>query len=102
MYSNSTNTSPGQFQLTIYYIDNHSETYMVGNILPESATAQDARQAIHRLLNESWWVLKLLEETVIINTKNILKVEVKPSLERLEGEGVFSDAERITALTRGR
>ncbi|MBD1942200.1 hypothetical protein H6F50_07475, partial [Coleofasciculus sp. FACHB-712] len=54
-----------------------------------------------RLLDKSWWILHLPEETVFINTANITKVEVKPPIPHLQGEDVFSNAQRVTALTRG-
>ena len=36
----------------------------------------------------------------MINVANVTKVEVKPVMQQLKGEGVFPIAERITALNR--
>jgi hypothetical protein len=36
----------------------------------------------------------------MINVANVTKVEVKPSMTQLKGEGIFPHAERVTALNR--
>ncbi len=92
----------GLTQLTFHYIDGHTESFTIYESVEEGLeTKQEVRQEIRRLLDKSWWILQLPEETVFINTSNITKVEVKPPISHLQGEDVFSNAQRVTALTRG-
>jgi hypothetical protein len=39
-------------------------------------------------------------DTDLINVANVTKVEVKPPVQQLRGEGIFPLAERLTALNR--
>jgi hypothetical protein len=45
--------------------------------------------------------MHLFDRTVLICTAQVMKVEVKPPLSDLEGQGVFPEAQRVTALTHG-
>lgn len=101
MYS-SDYTPPEQVQLTFHYVNGQSESFLIYNDVEAGTTRQDLRQEMRRLLDGHWWILKLPEETVVINNANVLKVEIKPPLASLQGEGVLDNAERITALNRGR
>jgi hypothetical protein len=91
----------GVTQLTFYYLDGHTESFNISNPEEAGGTQQEIRQQLHRLFDSSWWVLHLADQTVCINTTNVVKVEVKPSIPYLQGENVFPNAERLTALTRG-
>lgn len=88
-------------QLTFHYIDGHTESFDVFTSVEASETQQDIRQELRRLLDKTWWIIHLPEETVLINTANVIKVEMKPAVPQLVGEDVFTEAQRITALTRG-
>lgn len=88
-------------QLTFHYLNGHTESFVVPDAL-EDETRQDLRIEVRHILQKDWWILNLLEQTVMINISNVVKVEVKPSLTQLQGEGIFSNAERVTALNRGR
>lgn len=98
----SPETQAASTQITFHYLNGHSESFNVHHLTEEGATRQDIRQEMRRFLNENWWVVKLPEETIFINASQVLKVEMKPPIPLLEGEGVLSEAERITALNRGR
>ncbi|MBW4518862.1 MAG: hypothetical protein KME16_04060 [Scytolyngbya sp. HA4215-MV1] len=89
-------------QIIFHYINGHSEGFIINEPTEEPLTRQEIRQEMRRFLNDSWWIIKLPEETVFINASNVLKIEMKPPLESLQGEGVLSNAERITALNRVR
>ncbi|MBD2061700.1 hypothetical protein NDI37_03975 [Funiculus sociatus GB2-A5] len=91
----------GATQLTFHYIDGNTESFTIYEPAEAIESQQEMRQEVRRLLDKSWWILHLAEETVFINTANIIKVEVKPSMPHLHGEDVFANAERVTALTRG-
>lgn len=88
-------------QLTFYYLNGQTESYTVPEAL-EDETRQDLRIEVRHILQKDWWILNLPEQTVMVNIANVVKVEVKPSLSQLKGEGIFSNAERVTALNRGR
>ncbi len=90
-------------QLTFHYLDGRSESF---NFF-EPATADDGTQQsfqieVRKLLQQDWWILHLPEQTVFINVANITKIEAKPTMPQIIGDGVFPDAERVTALNRVR
>jgi len=93
-------TQDGYTQITFYYLDGRTESYQVYNLVDSSELEQEIRQEVRRFLDKPWWILHLPEETIFINTANVIKVEMKPSIPELRGEDVFSDAQRVTALTR--
>ena len=88
-------------QLTFYYTNGQSESF---NILDpiEDLTQQGLQLEVRHLLQRDWWILNLPEQTVMINIANVIKVEVKPTLTQLQGEGIFQNSERVTALNRSR
>ncbi|MFM7426547.1 MAG: hypothetical protein ACKO7W_16395 [Elainella sp.] len=87
--------------LTFYYLNGQTESFMIPNGLDDT-TQQDLRIEVRHILQKDWWLINLDEQTVMVNIANVVKVEVKPALTQLQGEGIFSNAERITALNRGR
>jgi hypothetical protein len=91
----------GFTQLTFHYTDSRTESYQVYDLEHASPSPQELQQHIKRLFDKPWWILHLREETVAINMANVIKVEIKPSLFDIHGEEVFSDAQRVTALSRG-
>ncbi|NJO42627.1 MAG: hypothetical protein HC769_24005 [Cyanobacteria bacterium CRU_2_1] len=88
-------------QLTFYYLNGHSESFNIHD-RPDDTTVQGLQLEVKRLLEKDWWVLNLPEQTVMINISNVVKVEVKPVITQLHGDGVFGNAERVTALNRSR
>jgi hypothetical protein len=88
-------------EITFYYLDGHTESFSISNPEDTVETQQELRQELRRLFDHPWWILHLPDQTVCINTTNITKVEMKPALPYLQGENVFSNAQRVTALSRG-
>ncbi|NJO77072.1 MAG: hypothetical protein HC827_00155 [Cyanobacteria bacterium RM1_2_2] len=88
-------------QLTFHYLNGQTESFVVPDAL-EDETHHDLRIEVRHILQKDWWLLNLPEQTVMINIANVIKVEVRPALDQLQGEGIFSNAERVTALNRGR
>lgn len=93
-------SEPGRIQLTFYYLNGQTESFNVHDPIDARMIEQEVQQEIRRTLEKHWWILHLPEQTVYINTANVMKVEIRPSMNRIHGEGVFQNAERITALTR--
>lgn len=94
------NNQEGLIQITFHYINGQSETFNVLLQEDSTLTPQELQQRILKHLEKPWCILHLSEQTVCVNTDNVLKVEVKPAMRELHGEGVFSDARRLTALSR--
>ncbi|MGB5963054.1 MAG: hypothetical protein WBG73_20625 [Coleofasciculaceae cyanobacterium] len=82
-------------QVTFYYIDGQSEAYEL-SITPEDFAAQ-----LPNLLNQPWLTMHLFDRTILICTAKIMKVEIKPDNPQIQGEAVFLEAQRVTALTHG-
>ncbi|HEY9624952.1 MAG TPA: hypothetical protein V6C78_31785 [Crinalium sp.] len=97
MYSQDTYT-----QLTFHYVNGQTESFNVYPPIEDDGTQQTFQLEVRHLLRKDWWIVNLPEQTVFINVDNVLKVEVKPPMDQLQGEDVFSNAERVTALNRGR
>lgn len=87
-------------EITFHYINGQTESFNVVVRADGSMTAQDLQQRIMRILEKPWCTLHLPQQTICIHTANILKVELKPPVHELQGEGVFSDVRRVTALAR--
>ncbi len=94
------NSQDSLTQVTFHFVNGQTESFNVLQRRDGSVTPQVLQQEIAQLLDKPWCILHLPEQTVCINTANVLKVEMKPSLRELQGEGVFSDVRRVTALSR--
>jgi hypothetical protein len=87
--------------LTFHYLNGQTESFVVPDVL-EDETRHDLRIEVRHILQKDWWILNLPEQTIMINIANVVKVEVRPTITQLQGEGIFSNAERVTALNRVR
>ena len=87
-------------ELTFYYINGQTESFNILQEADNAVTALELKQEIRHLLERNYWILHLPDQTICINIANVVKVEVKPALAELQGEGVFSNARRVTALSR--
>ena len=87
-------------QITFFYTNGETETFNIYDPVEAGLLEQELQQEFRRFLEKHWWILHLPDQTVCINTANILKLEIKPSINRIQGDGVFSTVERVTALTR--
>lgn len=90
----------GLLQITFHYVNGQTEAFNI--LLQEDSvlTPQEFQQRILKHLDKPWCILQLPEQTICINTHDVMKVEFKPAMQELSGEGVFSDVRRVTALTR--
>ncbi|HEY9668759.1 MAG TPA: hypothetical protein V6C91_18265 [Coleofasciculaceae cyanobacterium] len=82
-------------EVTFYYFSGETESFDLP-VTPEAFQEQ-----LDSVLNQDWLTVHLFDRTVFIRTAQITKVEVKPPITAIQGEGVFSDAQRVTALTHG-
>jgi hypothetical protein len=89
-------------QIAFHYLDGHTETFSISNPEDVVETQQELRQELRRLFDHPWWILHLPDQTICINTTNVSKVEIKPAIPYLQGDNVFPNAERVTALTNSR
>lgn len=87
-----------RMQITFYYVNGQTESFNVYDPIDAHAVQQEVQQELRRIMEKHWWILNLPDQTVCVNTTNILKVEIKPPISRIQGEGVFENAERVTTL----
>ncbi|MGD1809682.1 hypothetical protein ACP6PL_30250 [Dapis sp. BLCC M126] len=81
-------------EVKFYYIDGHTETFS----LP--INAQEFQTELQQLLKQPWITFHLIDQTVCICTEKVMKIEIKPPINQMQGEGVFPNSQRITALQR--
>ena len=81
-------------QITFYYENGQTETLSV------PLSPAQLGQQLPQMLSQAWLTFQLLDQTVMISTAKIIKVEVKPTLQ-LDGVAAFSNVQRVTALQRG-
>jgi len=82
-------------QVTFHYVNGTRETFDIP-IAPE-----EFQQQLQDFFNQPWLIMHLFDKTVFICTTQVIKVEVKPPLPEIEGKGVFSDVQLVTALNYG-
>lgn len=82
-------------QITFYYDNGHEEAFS----LPIPAT--ELAQQLSELFNQLWITFHLADQTVMINMAKVEKIEFKPPIAEIEGEGVVHNVLRITALHKG-
>ncbi len=81
-------------EVTFYYIGGHTETFS----LP--INAQQFQVQLQQLLKQPWITFNLIDQTVCICTDKVMKIEIKPPITQMQGEAVFANSQRITALQR--
>jgi len=94
------NSQDGLLQITFHYNNGQMEAFNILLHRDSSLTPNEIQQRILKHLEKPWCILHLPEQTICVKTDNLLKVEIKPSMLELHGEGVFSDVRRVTALSR--
>ncbi|HEY9608050.1 hypothetical protein [Allocoleopsis sp.] len=82
-------------QVTFHYQSGETESFDIP-VTPEALQLQ-----LQGLLNQPWLTLHLFDSTVIIRTAKVVKIQVKPPLPEIQGDGIFTDAQRVTPLTHG-
>lgn len=84
----------GYTQVTFHFINGQTEAFNI------PVSPEEFEQQISSLLQKPSLILHLRDQTVVVSTAQLMKIEVKPPLSQLEGEGIFPNSERVTALTR--
>lgn len=82
-------------EVTFHYVSGEIESFDI------PITLEAFQQQLQYLYSQGWLTLHLFDRTVLIYAAQIVKVEVKPPLLEIQGEGVFTDVQRVTALTHG-
>lgn len=85
----------GGTQVTFYFDNGQAETFSLPIPSPEFA------QQLPQMLSQPWLTFHLIDQTVIVCTAKILKVELKPPVPAEAGEGSFPNSQRITTIHRG-
>lgn len=84
----------GYSQLTFHFINGQTEAFNI------PVPTEELEPQIQSLIEKPLFTLHLRDQTIVIRTDTVLKVEIKPPLSQLAGEGIFPNSERVTALTR--
>ena len=82
-------------QVTFHYVEGHTETFTI------PMPAQEFKEEVLHLLNQPWLTFHLVDQTVFICTARLVKVEVKPAIPELQGQGIFPNSLRVTTMQRG-
>lgn len=82
-------------QITFYYDNGHEEAFS----LP--MPAEEFSQQLSQLFTQLWVTFHLADQTVMINMTKVEKIEFKPPIAEISGEGVFPNAQRVTTLHKG-
>ncbi|NER37165.1 MAG: hypothetical protein F6J93_24895 [Oscillatoria sp. SIO1A7] len=82
-------------EVTLYYADGQEETFK----LP--LTTQEFQAQLGKMLQRPWLVFQLPDQTIIVSSANVVKIDIKPPLPPLKGDGIFPNCERITSMQRG-
>ena len=81
-------------QVTFHYVEGHTETFTI------PMPAQEFQEEVLTLLNQPWLTFHLVDQTVLICTSRLVKVEIKPAIPELQGQGIFSNSVRISTMQR--
>ena len=81
-------------QVTFHYVEGHTETFTI------PMPAQEFQEEVLTLLNQPWLTFHLVDQTVFICTSRLVKVEIKPAIPELQGQGIFSNSVRISTMQR--
>jgi hypothetical protein len=82
-------------EVTFYYVDGQSDAYKI------PIPPQQFQQQIAKFLQKPWFIFHLFDQTIMIANSRVIKIEIKPSIPQIQGEGVFANAEKITSMQRG-
>ena len=82
-------------EVTFHYVNGETESFDI------SITPEAFQQELPGFLSQPWLTMHLFDRTILICTAQVMKVEVKPPITEIQGQGVFSEVQRVTALTHG-
>ncbi|MCL2933141.1 MAG: hypothetical protein MGG11_13055 [Trichodesmium sp. MAG_R03] len=88
-YSQESNT-----EVTFYYLDGNTERFSL------QVNVKQFQAQLQELLKQPWITFHLMDQTVCICTEKVMKIEIKPPINQMQGGGVFPNSQRITALQR--
>jgi len=81
-------------QVTFYFDNGQSEAFNI------SMPVETFTQQLPQLLAQPVLTFHLTDQTVIIYTGKVTKVEVKPPVPQMQGEGTFPNSQRVTTMQR--
>ncbi|MBE9123119.1 MULTISPECIES: hypothetical protein [Microcoleaceae] len=81
-------------QVTFHYVEGHTETFTI------PIPASEFQEEVLQLLNQPWLTFHLVDQTVFICTARLIKVEIKPAIPELQGQGIFSNSMRVSTMQR--
>ncbi|MBE9185117.1 hypothetical protein IQ270_10410 [Microcoleus sp. LEGE 07076] len=81
-------------QVTFHYVEGQTETFTI------PMPAQEFQEEVLHLLNQPWLTFHLVDQTVFICTARLVKVEVKPAIPQLQGQGIFPNSLRVSTMQR--
>ena len=86
--------------LTFHYSNGAHEVLQVSAAeLPPNI--QDMGQWLRYLMERPYWVFQTGDQTTVVRLDHVVKLDIVPPLTTLQGPDTFSQAMRVTALTRG-
>ncbi|WP_373535210.1 hypothetical protein [Microcoleus sp.] len=81
-------------QVTFHYVEGNTETFTI------PIPASEFQEEVLQLLNQPWLTFHLVDQTVFICTARLIKVEIKPAIPELQGQGIFSNSMRVSTMQR--
>jgi hypothetical protein len=81
-------------QVTFHYVEGQTETFTI------PIPAQEFQEQVLHLLSQPWLTFHLVDQTVFICTARLVKVEVKPPIPELQGQGIFPNSQRVSTMQR--
>jgi len=81
-------------QVTFHYVEGHTETFTI------PIPAAEFQEKVLHLLNQPWLTFHLVDQTVLICTSRLVKVEIKPPIPELQGQGIFPNSMRVSTMQR--
>lgn len=81
-------------QVTFHYVEGHTETFTI------PMPAQEFQEEVLHLLSQPWLTFHLVDQTVLICTTRLVKVEIKPPIPELQGQGIFPNSMRVNTMQR--
>ncbi|NET61242.1 MAG: hypothetical protein F6K47_35475 [Symploca sp. SIO2E6] len=88
-------TQDSSTEVTFHYINGEAESFDIP-VTPEAFATQ-----LQDLLQQPMLTLHLFDKSAFICTSQIIKIEVKPLVTEIQGQGIFDNVQLVTALTHG-
>ena len=92
--------NPDSYILTFHYSNSTNEVFQI-SAAEFPPNIQDMGQWLRYLMDCPYWVFQTGEQTTVVRMEHVVKVDVMPPLPTVQGPDTFSQAMRVTALTRG-